>query len=346
MRRILFGVSPIGLGHATRALVLKKELEGRGAEVTLFSGGRAAEFIGACGFPVEDMVDDAVPTVVGAEMRFPSVWYVRSWLAHRRNVKKTERLFDARPHDLVVCDEEFSGITVAERRGERRVFITDELELGFARSWLSRSIERRVERWYRHLQGSVDLLLIPEEGEDAGNRLFVGPIVRAPTVPPGETRRRYGIPEGPVVLFSVSGSGLGRELAVKLVAALRGAGYGDLPVAITGNRGAKIAGEGVYDLGVVLDNQNLVASADLVVSTAGKSTIDEAAAAGTPMIAIPIRNHAEQERNAAELGFSYADSERFAELVKAKLGVREPPRQYFGEKKAADAIMSLLGATA
>ncbi|MDG6903010.1 MAG: hypothetical protein JRM80_13780, partial [Nitrososphaerota archaeon] len=199
MPRILFGVSPIGLGHATRAMVVRAELERRGVEVKMFSGGRAAEFLRSAGVQVEDIVEDPGLSVVDGEMKRASLWYVRSWLANRRTLKRTERLFDAYPHDLVVCDEEFSGMVAAERRGERRVFISDELELGFARSWLARRLERRVEGWYRRLQSSVDVLIVPEEGEDSGNRRFVGPIVRPMTMTCPEVRRRHGIPEGRMV---------------------------------------------------------------------------------------------------------------------------------------------------
>ena len=132
--RILFGVSPIGLGHATRALVLAKELERNGAEVSFFSGGKAAEFIAAGGVPVESIVDDPVPRVVNGVMSRVALWYVRSWLAHRRTLPRTRRLVDSYRPDIVVCDEEFSGIVVAGEKGLRRVFISDELELGFART--------------------------------------------------------------------------------------------------------------------------------------------------------------------------------------------------------------------
>ena len=344
MPSILLGVSPIGLGHATRALVLKGELERRGAAVTLFSGGRAAEFMKASGAPVDDIVDESGPRVVDGEMRRASTWYLRSWWAHRGNVARAERLLGSRPHDLVVCDEEFSGIAAAERRGEPRVLVSDELELGFARSWLARGVERWVEGWYRGVQSSVDLLIIPDEGEDSGNRRFVGPMVRPRTLTCQEARRRHGIPEGKMVLFSMSGYGVGRELAARLASSLRSAAGPGTVLVISGNRGARVQGEGVYDLGVVMDNQNLVACADVVVSMAGKSTIDEASAAGTPIIAVPIRHHAEQERNAAALGYTAEDSGRLEELVLSKMGRREQPRGYSGEKKAGDAIFSLLGA--
>jgi len=92
----------------------------------------------------------------------------------------------------------------------------------------------------------------------------------------------------------------------------------------------------------VPDNQNLVACADLVVSTAGKSTIDEAAAAGTPIVVVPIRYHAEQERNAKALGYGPETRDRLAELLKEKIGARETPRNFGGGETASRLILSLL----
>lgn len=342
MPKILYGVSPIGLGHATRDLVVASELRRKGAEVKFFTGGKAAEFLHDRGEDVESIVDDTAPKVVDGEMRQVALWYIRSWVGLRRTTGRTERLFESYKPDLVVCDEEFSGVNIAEKTGIRRVFISDELLLGFARSWLSRKIERRVERWYRRLQDSVDLLIIPEFGSDSGNKRFVGPIVRAPTMSPTDARRKYGLPEGGMVLLSMSGSGIGRFLLRRTLPALRH----ELPtgtyLVVTGNRGQKLAEPGVFDLGVIEDNQNLVAAADLVVSTAGKSTIDEASSAGTPIIVIPIRNHAEQERNAAAIGYSVESMGKLPELVREKFGKREPPQDFRGGETTSRLLLSML----
>ena len=80
---LLFGGSPIGLGHATRALVLMHVLERRGAGVRVFSGGKAAEFIRTAGEQVDDIVADPMPRVVDGEMKRAALWYLRSWLANR-----------------------------------------------------------------------------------------------------------------------------------------------------------------------------------------------------------------------------------------------------------------------
>jgi UDP-N-acetylglucosamine--N-acetylmuramyl-(pentapeptide) pyrophosphoryl-undecaprenol N-acetylglucosamine transferase len=339
--RILYGVSPIGLGHATRSQVVVEELRKQGAEVRLFSGGRAAEYFRQVGMIVDDVVDDPVPSVSHLTMNRVVLWYIRSWFANRRTVKRAERLFDEFAPDLVVCDEEFSGVTVAGWRGIKRVFIADELRLGFARTWLARKVEGRVERWYQNLQRSVELLIIPEEGVDTGNRRHVGPIVRARTLTCEETRSKHGLPPGKMVLFSASGSGIGLELAERVAEALKEAQMGGAYLVVTGNRGSKLAALPVYDLGVVPDNQNLVACADIVVSTAGKSTIDEAASAGTPIIVVPIRHHAEQERNAKSLGYDFDAANHLGELVAAKIGRRETPRSYTGGQRASQLILSM-----
>ena len=340
MPKILYGVSPIGLGHATRSLVVLDELKRRGADVRAFSGGKAAEFLRSQGVAVDGTVEDSGPRVNGLVMGSVSAWYVRSWLAQRRNVKRAIALVDAFSPDLVVGDEEFSGVTAAEREGVKRAFIADELDLGFARGWLAEKIEGRVARWYAHLQSSVDLLVVPERGEDGGNRRYVGPIVRPVTKTAEQTRAAYGIPAGRFVLVSMSGSGIGRELAARTHAALKEAGLADVRTVVTGNRGEKL-GDGVVDLGVVGDNQNLVACADLVVSTAGKSTIDEAVAAGTPVVVIPIRHHAEQVRNAEALGYSYEDLGRLPGIIAEKIGKRGRPVPCDGHVRAAEAILAL-----
>ncbi len=342
MARVLFGVSPIGLGHVTRAIVLSRELERRGAEVRFFSGGVAAEFMRSQGVPVDDIVDDPVPHVAGGEMSRVAFWYIRSWRANRKTLPRTRGLFDSFRPDIVVCDEEFSGMVVAGEGGVKRVFISDELDLGFARTWVARKIEERVERWYKQLQDSVDLVLIPEYGIDSGNRRFVGPIVRPRTSSCEEVRARYNLPPGRFVLHAISGSGLGRELALSVRDAFRALGRTDAFLVVSGNRGRKILGERVYDLGVIHDNQDLVACADLVVSTAGKSTIDEAAAAGTPLVVVPIGHHAEQERNATALGYSFSDRDRLQELLASKIGRRGTPREFKGEEVASRLILSLV----
>lgn len=343
MARVLYGVSPIGLGHATRTIAIVEKLSEQGVDVKVFSGGDAATFLGACGYPTEDVVSDAAPAVVDGVMKRAALWYIRSWAALKSTAPKTGRIFDDYKPDLVVCDEEFSGLGIAASRGCKRALVSDELELGFARGRFARSIEKRVDGWYKRLQEDVDLLVIPEFGTDSGNRRYVGPVVREVTKSATEARVCYNLPStGRMVLLSLSGSRMGAFLIDVVVSAMAERWITDSFLVVSGNRGPRVTGEGIYDLGVVLDNQNLVAAADLVVSTAGKSTQDEAASEGTPFIGLPIRHHAEQERNAASLGYSAEDSLRIRELITEKIGRRSTPLKFQGARAARDALLSSL----
>jgi len=213
--------------------------------------------------------------------------------------------------------------------------------LGFARSVLSSIVEGRVERWYRWLQRSVTLILVPDLGKDSGNVRHISPIVRRVTKSREEVLAELGIERGGFILFSMSGSGAGDFVLRAALDAFLDSGL-DCHFVVSGNSGKRVEGESVVDIGLVRDNQNFVAAADLVISTAGKSTIDEAASAGTPIIAIPILHHAEQERNAAELGYRFEDVSRMKELMLEKFGRRVEPRRYGGAAAAAEAIRLLV----
>ncbi|QQG49066.1 MAG: hypothetical protein HY247_01780 [archaeon] len=342
MTKVLYGVSPIGLGHATRSEVVGRKLVEAGIDLEFFSGGHAVSFLRSRGFVCHDIVSDAGPEVVGGEMKRTSLWYLRSWRGLKRTTRHARKLLAEKRPDLVVGDEEFSGVSIAVESGLKHAFISDELELGFARTGLARAVESRVYRWYKSFQEKCDLLIVPEEGEDAGNLRFVGPIVREVTETKEELFAEHGFPKERMVLCSMSGSGIGDFLLNRLVETLGTGRLNGWFLAVSGNRGTLASRTGVFDLGLVSDNQNLIAAADLVVSTAGKSTIDEAASAGTPIISIPIKNHAEQERNAAALGYRHSDLYRLSELISMKLGRREVPRRFEGGDRTSQLILSLL----
>jgi UDP-N-acetylglucosamine--N-acetylmuramyl-(pentapeptide) pyrophosphoryl-undecaprenol N-acetylglucosamine transferase len=337
--RILYGVSPIGLGHATRAVAVGEQLKGRGVEFLFATGGPAAAFISDYGFDVEEVVTEPVPRVVSGEMKDAALWYLRYWIGYRRSGRKMGELITRERPDLIVGDEEFSGLEIARARGTRHIMITDELELGFAKGWFASRIEARVDNWYKALIRNVDMLVVPEEGVDERNIRHVGPIARRATKSRAATRSELSLSEGrSLILLSLSGAGIGGNLVAPTIEAAR---REDVELVITGNRRERVRGDRIHDLGLVRENQNLIAAADLVISTAGKSTIDEALSFGTPIIAIPTKNHAEQERNALALGYAPSDVGRLTELIPEKLGRRTEPRASDGARKTAELMLTV-----
>jgi UDP-N-acetylglucosamine--N-acetylmuramyl-(pentapeptide) pyrophosphoryl-undecaprenol N-acetylglucosamine transferase len=91
-------------------------------------------------------------------------------------------------------------------------------------------------------------------------------------------------------------------------------------------------------LGFVNNLYEVIFAEDLIVSLAGKSTIDEARHYGTPAIFVPIKGHFEQEDNARELGFTHEDVHHLAELMQEKINEKRNPQPFDGAKKAAEKI--------
>jgi len=340
---ILYGVSPIGFGHASRSVAIGLKLKEMSIEPEFATGGPAVKFLQSYGFKVHDIVREPNPSESGGEMKMAALWYLRYWFGYRSTSRRMAELVTRLSPNLVVGDEEFSSVSLALHRGIPHAMISDELQLGFAKGAVARRIEARVSEWYADLQRRVSNLLVPSFGADTGNIHYMTPVVREVTKPREAARTEHRLPlESRVVLLSSSGSGMKPFLLHRSLEAFRKVCKNSEVFATTGVVGPRVQADNVRELGVVRDNQNLVAAADLVISTAGKSTIDECASSGTPIIAIPIRNHVEQERNAAELGFTFGDKDRLDELIPKLLSQRTPPANYAGAQRTADFLVSLL----
>jgi UDP-N-acetylglucosamine--N-acetylmuramyl-(pentapeptide) pyrophosphoryl-undecaprenol N-acetylglucosamine transferase len=314
------------------------KLKENGLEAEFATGGNAVPFLRSYGFTVHDIVTEPTPSERNGVMQYPALWYIRYWSGYRSTKSRMLELMGRLRPELVVGDEEFSSVSLAVEGKIKHAMVSDELQLGFARSALSRYIERRVSRWYTTLQESVSDLLVPDFGSDYRNVHFMSPVVRATTAERRAVLESLGLsPDSKMILLSASGSGIGDFLLKSTLSALENLKISDAKLVVTGLSGHETAGDALY-LGVYRDNQNLVAAADLVISTAGKSTIDEALSYGSPIVSIPIKNHSEQERNAASLGFNHDDVRRMQELIPKYLGRRTAPKNYLG----ADSIVAYL----
>lgn len=342
MTRILYGVSPIGFGHASRSVAVALKLREKGVEPEFATGGRAVSFIQSYGFKVHDVISEPVPFESRGKIVFSALWYIRYWLGYRASYSRMEELIRKVEPEVVVGDEEFSGVSIALKKGIEHALVTDELQLNFAKRFLAEMIERRVRRWYTALQKSVSHLIIPDFGEDSRNIHFVTPIVREVTKDRANVLAELDLPsDKKMVVFSKSGTSLGRFLEERAIDAFKRSGLRECFLAVSGGAKAPRSGD-VFRLGFIPDNQNMVAPADLVISSAGKSTIDEAQSYGTPIIAIPFKNHFEQERNARSLGFSSGDLDRLETLIPEYVSRRSEPRRYAGAERTASLLLRLL----
>ena len=95
-------------------------------------------------------------------------------------------------------------------------------------------------------------------------------------------------------------------------------------------------------MGFVENLHEIIFAADLVISLAGKSTIDESVVYGTPGIFIPIKNHFEQEDNAKEMGFNFEDIFDLENLIRQNINKDRNEQQQNGVDTAGMEITKIL----
>jgi len=326
---ILFFTSPIGLGHASRDAAVAARLD----DVRFVTGGPAAALLEGRGFAVDDVYTPPPFEVKGGRLARRALWLARYYRYYKRCKGVAGRIIREYDPDIVVADEDFAALAAAgfSPKTVSRVLITDILESRFV-GGLAGLVERRMNGAMRRMMDGCDAVIMPQDGPDRSNLRMVGPIVRDIAEDRHTLRERFGM-AGKTVLVTVGGTAAGRFLldAMEPVAArLRGtADTSILP-------GPALGGDTIHDL-----HQRIMA-ADVVVSLAGRSTMDEAAAYGTPGVFIPISGHFEQEDNAARLGYSHGDVRRLYDIILERLAEPRRPRPAEGARRAAAIIQSLI----
>lgn len=323
---VLFFTSPIGLGHASRDAAVGLRMD----EPRFVTGGPAARMLSEYGFGVEDVYRPPPFDVRGGRLRRPAVWLARYYLYYRRCRRVAGEVIRRFEPDLVVADEDFAAVAEARDRSIPSVLITDILESRFA-SGVAGAVERRMNGAMRSLMDGCRAVIIPESGRDGGNVRRVGPIVRETDRTRDELRAIHGMNQK-TVLVTVGGTNVGSFLleAMRPVASR----ISDEADTVT-VPGPSLGGTLVRDL------HEMIYAADVVVSLAGRSTMDEAAAYGTPGVFIPISGHFEQEDNARRAGYHPEDVDRLYELVRAKLDSPRKPSDTGGARRAAEVIAAI-----
>ncbi|MDH3736753.1 MAG: UDP-glucuronosyltransferase, partial [Nitrosopumilus sp.] len=201
-------------------------------------------------------------------------------------------------------------------------------------------IEKKMNKSMQEIIKKCDLVIIPENGNDHDNIKRVGPIVRQINFSREELRKKFSFGKKTIVI-SIGGTGAGLFLIEKAIEAISKINQ-DIQVILISGPAVSKKFENVRNLGFVDNLHELIFAADLLISLAGKSTMDEANAYGTPAIFIPIKDHFEQEDNAKEQGFVFDDINRLDILIPEKLEEKRNPVNTDGAKNASNIIRKLM----
>jgi UDP-N-acetylglucosamine--N-acetylmuramyl-(pentapeptide) pyrophosphoryl-undecaprenol N-acetylglucosamine transferase len=327
---ILFFTSPIGLGHATRDIAICEKLRSLTNDKILFVTGQAAYTIISNNGYVAYNVYTPNDFQVNYSMHLQSMikWLIQ-YVSYYKRCKIIAQQFIEKNSEynlLIVSDEDFASIAVGKNRNEKRVLITDILKTRFLRG-LPSIIEYGMNRSLEHMIRSCDHVIIPDYGNDIDNKSYIGPIVRElTTTDRGALRKKFKIHK-PTILLTIGGTLSGKYLIEMTIKAFRKLRMKlDIDLLIASGPSVDVQDKflctsdigNIITLGFVNNLHEYIYASDLVVSLAGRSTIDESIAYRTPGIFIPIKNHFEQEENARRMGYNYEDIFKLESLIEEK----------------------------
>lgn len=185
-----------------------------------------------------------------------------------------------------------------------------------------------------------DVVVIPENGKNQDNIKRVGPIVRQINESRKKLREKFSFTKK-TILISIGGTNAGLFLIEESLKSISTINQDIETILVSGPAISKKF-KNVKNLGFVNNLHELIFAADLVISMAGKSTIDEANAYGTPAIFIPIKGHFEQEDNASKQGFVFNDIKRLKELILEKMEEKRSQTDTDGARNASEIIKKLI----
>ena len=332
-----FFSSPIGLGHVTRDIAIENNFQN--ITTNFVTGGGAAKILKNLHLQVQDVYNPPLFIIENGTLKNPTKWLWNYYQYYRDCKNISKKILQKENPNLVISDEDFASLTIAQEMKIPTVLITDVLETHFTKG-IASFIERKMNKSMQEIIKKCDVVIFPENGKDEDNIKRVGPIVRQTNYTREELRKKFSFVKKTIII-SIGGTNAGIFLIEKAVDVISKINQ-DIEVVLVSGPAVTKEFENVRNLGFVNNLHELIFASDVVISLAGKSTIDEANAYGTPGIFIPIKGHFEQEDNAREQGFDFEDINRLKELILEKLEVKRNQINTDGAKVASKIIQKII----
>ena len=332
-----FFSSPIGLGHVTRDIAINNNFQN--ITTKFVTGSGAAKILKKLEIQVEDVYHPPSFIVENGTLKSPAKWLWNYYQYYKDCKNISRNILEKDRPKVVISDEDFASLTVAQEMEIPTILVTDILETHFTKG-LASFIEKKMNKSMKEIMKKCEIVILPEIGDAQDNIQRVGPIVRQTEYTREQLRQKFAFDKKTIVI-SIGGTDAGLFLIEKAIQAISKINQ-DLEIVLVSGPSVQKKYKNVKNLGFVENLHEIIFASDVLISLAGKSTIDEANAYGTPAIFIPIKGHFEQEDNAKEQGFVFEDLKRLDNLILSKLEEKRNQVNIEGAKKAAKIIQSLI----
>jgi len=332
-----FFSSPIGLGHVTRDIAIVDNF--KDISVNFVTGSGAAKILKKLDHKVQDVYNPPLFIVENGKLNNQTKWLWNYYQYYKNCKNISEKILKNNNSQLVVSDEDFASLTVAQDLEIPNILITDVLETKFTKG-IASFIERKMNKSMMKIIKNCDVVIIPEKGDDENNIKRIGPIVREINFSREELREKFEFNKTTIVI-SIGGTNAGIFLIDEAIKAILKINQ-DIQIILVSGPAVTKKFDNVKNLGFIHNLHEIIYASDLIISLAGKSTIDEANAYGTPGIFIPIKGHFEQEDNARNEGFIFEDINRLDKLILEKLEQKRNKINTEGAKLASEIIKKII----
>ena len=331
-----FFSSPIGLGHVTRDIAVVDYFEN--ISTNFVTGDGAAKILKNLDFKVEDVYKPPQFIVENGSLKNSAKWLWKYYQYYKDCKKISTKIIESDNPKLIVSDEDFASLTVAQNKKIPTVLITDILETRFTKGFTS-LIEKKMNKSMQEIIKNCDVVILPEDGPDEDNIRRVGPIVRQTKYSRDELREKFSFDKKTIVV-AIGGTDAGAFLIEKILEIFPKINEYEIVLVSGPSMNKKF--EKIKNLGFVNNLHEVIYAADVLVSLAGKSTIDEAKEYGTPAIFIPIKDILSRRimRKVKDLFLRILI--RLEKLILEKLEEKRNPIKKNGAQTAANIIKDLL----
>ena len=126
-----FFSSPIGLGHVTRDIAIVKNLED--FSVNFVTGSGAAKILKKLNYNIDDVYNPPSFVVENGVLNNQTKWLWNYYQYYKNCKNISEKIIKKNNSELVISDEDFASLTIAQEVKIPNILITDVLETKFTK---------------------------------------------------------------------------------------------------------------------------------------------------------------------------------------------------------------------
>ena len=126
-----FFSSPIGLGHVTRDIAIVNNL--KDISVNFVTGSGAAKILKKLDYKVEDVYNPPSFNVKDGILNNQTKWLWNYYQYYKNCKNISEKILEKNNLNLIISDEDFASLNVAQNLKIPNILITDVLETKFTK---------------------------------------------------------------------------------------------------------------------------------------------------------------------------------------------------------------------